>query len=255
METTHGRDLDTAKEVVLPKPNIGEKEVCPSECLPLSSPEIRLDDFRDDAPEVLASTQPKVISPLESPPITSKTQGPNPSPSLRPARRIRSWLKRHRKAVIIITCLLAFVLCLAVVGIVVGIVISERSWSSQMSSFSPSAAASAFATVSVARPSSTDLAIGKSYTATFEYYGSGDFGDSPNCNTTNNACELGGGTGYTAGVSEALFGAAPGAGLGQACGTCWRLDPDPSTTAAKGANLTSIVVLVNNLCPAKSSVH
>ncbi|KAK4182147.1 RlpA-like double-psi beta-barrel-protein domain-containing protein-containing protein, partial [Podospora australis] len=82
--------------------------------------------------------------------------------------------------------------------------------------------------------------------ATFTYYGSGDYGGSPNCNTSRNACARPPDGRYTAAVSEALFGAAPGEGAGMACGTCWRLD----TADCSGLGLKSITVVVNNLCPA-----
>jgi len=48
-----------------------------------------------------------------------------------------------------------------------------------------------------------------------------------------------------------LYGAAPGAGAGPACGTCWKLvgETDSSGNALSNAG-TSIVVMINNLCPA-----
>ncbi|MCJ1458993.1 hypothetical protein MMC28_009370 [Mycoblastus sanguinarius] len=74
---------------------------------------------------------------------------------------------------------------------------------------------------------------GGSYTASFTQY--------TNCKTPALACGYYN-DGYTAAVSQALFGVGPGAGPGPACGTCWKLS---STTS--GTN--SIVVKVNNLCP------
>jgi len=49
--------------------------------------------------------------------------------------------------------------------------------------------------------------------------------------------------GYNAAVPQSLFGTGPGGGAGPACGQCFQLNPD-----APGTN--SIVVKVNNLCPA-----
>lgn len=58
--------------------------------------------------------------------------------------------------------------------------------------------------------------------------------------------------GFSAAVSQNLFGAAAFAGPGPACGTCYRLTirtlPDGVTPTANAG--TSIVVMVNNLCPA-----
>ena len=63
---------------------------------------------------------------------------------------------------------------------------------------------------------------------------------SQNCVTSSNACGVPGTGGYTAAVSQNLFGVAGGAGAGPACGGCWSLTTDG------GKNL---VVKVNNLCP------
>ena len=59
--------------------------------------------------------------------------------------------------------------------------------------------------------------------------------------------------GYNAAVSQNVFGVGPGAGAGPACGTCWALSPqsDSSGNALTGA--TSIIVKVNNLCPAEGN--
>lgn len=50
------------------------------------------------------------------------------------------------------------------------------------------------------------------------------------------------------------FGVGPGAGAGPACGTCWKLtgQTDSSGNALSNAG-TSIVVMVNNLCPASGN--
>lgn len=58
--------------------------------------------------------------------------------------------------------------------------------------------------------------------------------------------------GYAAAVSQNLFGAGPGQGAGPACGTCYRLtiETDASTGARVPNAGDSIVVMVDNLCPA-----
>ena len=61
---------------------------------------------------------------------------------------------------------------------------------------------------------------------------------SANCAKTANACG-GHAGGYTAAISQNMFGAGPGQGAGDGCGHCWRVE-----TGGK-----SIVVTVDNLCP------
>ena len=55
------------------------------------------------------------------------------------------------------------------------------------------------------------------------------------------ACGMTGG--FTAAVSENLFGVGPGAGAGPKCGTCWSLSSGQPGTV-------SITVKVSDLCPA-----
>lgn len=59
--------------------------------------------------------------------------------------------------------------------------------------------------------------------------------------------------GYSAAVSQNLFGVGPGAGAGPACGTCYKLtiQTDSSGNTLSNAG-TSIVVQVTNLCPGKA---
>lgn len=54
--------------------------------------------------------------------------------------------------------------------------------------------------------------------------------------------------------SQNIFGVGPGAGAGPACGTCWKLtgETDSSGNALSNSG-TSIVVMVNNLCPAQGN--
>ena len=84
-------------------------------------------------------------------------------------------------------------------------------------------------------------------------YGAGDSFGSPNCNTATAACGFYTNPGYNAAASQALYGAGPGAGAGSACGLCYKLTAltNPyNNDAALSAAGTSIVVKVNNLCPA-----
>ncbi|MCJ1392681.1 hypothetical protein MMC18_005552 [Xylographa bjoerkii] len=130
--------------------------------------------------------------------------------------------------------------------------------------------------------------LAQTYKASFTKYGQGDNNGSPNCNTATAACGFYNYPGYNAAVSQVrillfhslhhaplsstsnlpsstqyttdsnipeqnLFGVGPGAGAGPACGTCWQLTPktDSSGNALKGAK--TIVVKVNNLCPAQGN--
>jgi hypothetical protein len=70
---------------------------------------------------------------------------------------------------------------------------------------------------------------------------SGDKYNSPNCNN-GGACGLEV-NGFSAAVSQNLFGVGGGQGAGPACGTCWKL--------VSGSH--SVTVTVNNLCPAGAS--
>ncbi|KAM0800421.1 hypothetical protein BDR22DRAFT_851765 [Usnea florida] len=96
---------------------------------------------------------------------------------------------------------------------------------------------------------------GISYSATFTEYGLNDGNGSPNCNAATVSCGFYNTPGYNAAVSQNLFGAA--SGKTATCGTCWQLDPvsnpNAADTTAKVAGLNSIVVSVNNLCPASSN--
>ncbi|MCJ1390752.1 hypothetical protein MMC18_003613 [Xylographa bjoerkii] len=94
-----------------------------------------------------------------------------------------------------------------------------------------------------------------SYTSTFTEYGAGDVRSSGNCNTATAACGFYTFPGYNAAASQNLFGVGDGQGAGPGCGLCWQLTPeffDDGKTKITGAN--SIVVKVNNLCPADSNV-
>ncbi|KIY02756.1 uncharacterized protein Z520_01221 [Fonsecaea multimorphosa CBS 102226] len=92
---------------------------------------------------------------------------------------------------------------------------------------------------------------GLTYKASFTHYGAGDSFGSPNCNTNTAACFFYTYPGFSAAVSQNLYGAGPGQGQGPACGTCWKLvgETDSSGNALSNAG-TSIVVMINNLCPA-----
>lgn len=120
----------------------------------------------------------------------------------------------------------------------------------------PVSSAAPTTVTSVSKPAtSTSPASGGSsgltYKASFTHYGAGDSFGSPNCNTNTAACFFYTSPGFSAAVSQNLYGAGPGQGQGPACGTCWKL---VGQTDSSGNNLsnagTSIVVMINNLCPA-----
>ncbi|KAI9817175.1 MAG: hypothetical protein M1827_001287 [Pycnora praestabilis] len=95
------------------------------------------------------------------------------------------------------------------------------------------------------------LTNAQTYNASFTHYGSGDSFGSPNCNTATAACGFFTSPGFSAAVSQNVYGAAPGAGAGAACGTCYRLTGNTDTSGNALANgHPSIVVMINNLCPA-----
>ncbi|KAI3391659.1 hypothetical protein diail_6997 [Diaporthe ilicicola] len=90
------------------------------------------------------------------------------------------------------------------------------------------------------------------YNVTISWYGTNDPKGSPNCNSNTVACGFYTYPGYAAAVSQNLFGAGPGEGKGPACGTCYRLtiETDAQSGNAVPNAGSSIVVKVNNLCPA-----
>lgn len=114
-------------------------------------------------------------------------------------------------------------------------------------------------------------ANGPTYKASITHYGAGDTFGSPNCNTNTAACFFYTYPGYSAAVSQNLYvpslhlvlslltychsyGVGPGAGQGPACGTCWKLVGQTDSSGNKLSNAgTSIVVMVNNLCPAQGN--
>ena len=103
-----------------------------------------------------------------------------------------------------------------------------------------------------AKPATSSLATsGTTLKSSFTFYGAGDTFGSPNCNTNTAACGFFTQPGFSAAASQNLFGVGPGAGAGPGCGTCWQLtaETDSSGNALSNAG-NSIVVMVNNLCPA-----
>ncbi|PSK42377.1 hypothetical protein B9Z65_4291 [Elsinoe australis] len=98
------------------------------------------------------------------------------------------------------------------------------------------------------------LTAAQTYKASFTHYGAGDSFGSPNCNTNTAACGFYTKPGYSAAVSQNLFGVGPGAGAGPACGTCYKLTANTDSSGNKLSNAgNSIVVQVNNLCPASGN--
>ncbi|KAF2086605.1 glycoside hydrolase family 45 protein [Saccharata proteae CBS 121410] len=89
------------------------------------------------------------------------------------------------------------------------------------------------------------------YSASFTEYGSSDDNGSGTCNTNTAACGFYTNPGYSAAVSQNLYGVGPGAGAGPACGACYKLTAETDSSGNKLSNAgNSIVVMVNNLCPA-----
>jgi hypothetical protein len=96
--------------------------------------------------------------------------------------------------------------------------------------------------------------LAQTYKASFTEYGSGDQNNSGNCNVDTTACGFYTDQGYSAAVSQNLYGAGPGEGAGPACRTCYRLtiETDSSGNTLSNAG-NSIVVKVTNLCPGEST--
>ncbi|EXJ59873.1 hypothetical protein A1O7_04020 [Cladophialophora yegresii CBS 114405] len=104
------------------------------------------------------------------------------------------------------------------------------------------------------QPTSPSSGGGLTYKASFTHYGAGDTFGSPNCNTNTAACSFYTKPGFSAAVSQNLYGAGPGQGQGPACGTCWKLVGQTDSSGNKLSNAgTSVVVMINNLCPANGN--
>ncbi|EOD45143.1 Endoglucanase v-like protein [Neofusicoccum parvum] len=97
------------------------------------------------------------------------------------------------------------------------------------------------------------LGAANAYKATMTAYGSSDNNGSGNCVKTG-ACGYYFDPGYTAAVSQNLYGVGPSEGAGPACGKCYALtaEKDSSGNALSGAG-KSVVVRVDNLCPASGN--
>ena len=116
------------------------------------------------------------------------------------------------------------------------------------------APASAATSAKPSQPTSPASVGGLTYKASFTHYGAGDGWGSPNCNTNTAACFFYTQPGFSAAVSQNLYGAGPGQGQGPGCGTCWKLTGQTDSSGNKLSNAgTSIVVMINNLCPADSN--
>ncbi|MCJ1228056.1 hypothetical protein MMC12_004716 [Toensbergia leucococca] len=126
----------------------------------------------------------------------------------------------------------------------------SSSVSSSTTSLSSSVPVYSSSSSSSVAPSSTASSGGTTYKASFTEYGAGDTYGSGNCNTATSACGWYSSPGYNAAASQNLFGAGPGAGAGPACGTCWRLTASTDSSGNTLHGAASIVVKVNNLCPA-----
>ncbi|OCK77586.1 glycoside hydrolase family 45 protein [Lepidopterella palustris CBS 459.81] len=190
----------------------------------------------------------------ESPQVID-TEAPELFHKLDPKARIASNPTRRRLGLstpwfwtAIVTLIIAFL-----VAAIVGAVVSTRSHRHH----TPSAAANSstptntFSSIAIAIPTPGTFTIGRSFKATFTYYGSGDEAGSASCNTLDSACGFYTSPGYAAAVSQNLYGLGPAEGAGPACGTCWRLTPATDSSGNGVRNKTSsIVVMVNHICPA-----
>jgi len=117
-------------------------------------------------------------------------------------------------------------------------------------------AATSAKSTSPAQTSAVAAGSGTTYKASFTEYGEGDSFGSPNCQTASAACGFytTGATGYSAAVSQNEFGVGPGGGAGPACGTCWRLTAETDSSGNTLSNAgNSIIVKINNLCPASGN--
>ncbi|KAL6718789.1 hypothetical protein ACLMJK_003023 [Lecanora helva] len=116
----------------------------------------------------------------------------------------------------------------------------------------PSSASAAAPVASSAAPVSGG---GATYTASFTQYGAGDSFGSGNCNTATAACGWYSNPGFNAAASQNIFGVGPGAGAGPGCGKCFQLTAktNPYNNNAPLTGTKSIVVKVNNLCPAQGN--
>ncbi|KAI9758060.1 MAG: hypothetical protein M4579_003191 [Chaenotheca gracillima] len=105
-----------------------------------------------------------------------------------------------------------------------------------------------------ANPALTPASGNSNYKASFTWYGAGDSFGSPSCQPIYGACGQIVNSGYTAAVSQNLYGVGPGAGAGPACNTCYSISgqTDSSGNILPGGG-TTIVVKINNLCPAEGN--
>jgi len=94
------------------------------------------------------------------------------------------------------------------------------------------------------------LTSAETYSASFTEYGTGDQNGSGNCNVVTTACGFYTSPGYSAAVSQNLYGAGPGQGAGPACGGCWQLTGQKDSSGQPLSSPRTIVVKVTNLCPA-----
>ncbi|KAB2575840.1 putative endoglucanase v-like protein [Lasiodiplodia theobromae] len=93
---------------------------------------------------------------------------------------------------------------------------------------------------------------GTTYKATMTAYGSSDNNGSGNCVKTG-ACGFYFNPGYSAAVSQNLYGAGPGEGAGPACGKCYALTAEKDSTGNTLSGTKTVVVRVDNLCPASGN--
>lgn len=208
---------------------------------PHQSPALALDDGKERTADVSPSTAPEKIQNLDE----AATQNPK--------SKNRRWIKIGLCAGVV-----AAMIAGAISGIVIGLRMrNQNSETASTANGSDSGVNGGGGGSGSGMPNdgvasrSTPLTIGTTLTATFTFYGRGDMRNSSNCNTVSNSCGFYTQPGFAASVSENLFGMGMGQGKGPECGSCWRLDA--SESAERVRMNSSIVVMVNHLCPAKNN--
>lgn len=84
-------------------------------------------------------------------------------------------------------------------------------------------------------------------------YNAGDSFDSGNCNNAQVACDFFSSTSYNATISQNVFDVGSDVDVEPACDTCWRLTALTDNNEASLPSRNSIVIKVNNLCPAQGN--
>ncbi|KAI9150624.1 hypothetical protein HJFPF1_10399 [Paramyrothecium foliicola] len=267
--TMEDRDHNTFKEVHYPPyaefMTEGSVQVAP-ERSPNAAPEVQY----PTSPEYYAGDHHKEA--VRKSQLTEPTASPMPTavpvsladktPSVQEAgtRETKRKCNLSRKAWLII----AAIALVAVIAIIVGAVVGSRNNGNdtdnsedETTSPSPSQTSSTSTPVSsstptaISTPTAADVSVGTSFSSSFTFYGSNDEGGSQNCSVSRMPCGFHSNPGFTASVSENLFGAFELGENSISCGTCWRLDAE--FDASDRVLNKTIVVMVNNICPAQGN--